>query len=84
MAAAMGQREETVGLGLRWLAARRQVDVRAEDGRGMTLAAVGPAKRTVAGKPPTETETALLAARIRDQLAETAAYRKHWLGMHVP
>jgi single-stranded-DNA-specific exonuclease len=84
MAAAMGQREETVGLGLRWLAARRQVDVRAEDGRGMTLAAVALDEGTGAGQGPTEPEATLLAARIRDQLAETAAYRKHWLGMHLP
>lgn len=84
MASAAGQTEETVGLGLRWLAARRQVEVTGEDGRGMTLAAVAAGEGKREREAATSPEAALLAARIQGQLAETAAYRKYWLRVPTP
>lgn len=66
LAAASAHREATVRAGLAWLAARGDLAVREEDGT-VLLADGGPADSAAADRA---------SARVRELLAETAAYRR--------
>ncbi len=73
LAAATAQREATVRLGLAWLAAQGHVQVGAEAGGEVQLAAGS-------GIPASPAEIALAAARLKAALDESAAYRAYYRG----
>jgi single-stranded-DNA-specific exonuclease len=78
LAAAMASREESVRLGLLWLAAAGHVRIADEDVTGLWLAKVEPV--AAEGPPPLlpGEDLRLVRRRLADLLAETAAYRRYF------
>jgi single-stranded-DNA-specific exonuclease len=73
LAAALGQREATVRVGLAWLAARGQLRILEMNGDRLRLQA--------GGEPTGDRES--LEFRLRRMLDETAAYRRHFCSAPV-
>ena len=69
LAAATAQREATVRVGLRWLAARGHVRIAAEEGDEV---------RIESGDGVLGVETGALMAQLQSLLEETAAYRRYF------
>jgi hypothetical protein len=69
LAAATAQHTGAARLGLRWLACRGHVRIQAEEGDAIRLAA---------GDGASNPEWRVVAAQLREQLAETAAFRRYF------
>jgi DNA-binding transcriptional regulator YhcF (GntR family) len=69
LAAATAQRTGAVQPGLRWLASRGHVRIQAEEGDAIRLAA---------GDGASNPEWHVVTAQLREQLAETTAFRRYF------